>query len=87
MTPAYPGKLFVYFTIARFLSYMRFRYCDRLVRMSKRAWIWLWLSLVLAFPISISQAASPAPKLPASMSDGIKFDLMSLSGMVEIPRL
>jgi hypothetical protein len=49
--------------------------------MSKPAWMWLWLSLVLAFPISISQAASPAPKLPASMSDGIKIDSIRLESL------
>jgi hypothetical protein len=49
--------------------------------MSKRAWRWLWLSLVLAVPISISQAASPAPKLPASMSDGIKIDSIRLESL------
>ena len=70
----HPGKLFMYSTTARSLSYTGFRNCARVVSMSKRDWRWLWLSLVLAVPISISQAASPAPKLPASMSNGIKID-------------
>ncbi len=63
------------------VSYTGFRNCARLVSMSKRPWRWLCLSVVLAIPISISQAASPAPKLPAFMSDGIKPDRIRLESL------
>jgi hypothetical protein len=79
--PPYPGKIFVYFTAARSLTYTGFRNCARLVSMSKRAWRWLWLSLALAVPLSISQAAGPAPKLPACMSHAIKIDSSRLESL------
>jgi hypothetical protein len=77
----YPGKLFIYFTTAGSLSYTGFRNCARVVSMSKRDWKWLWFSLLLAVPISISQAASPAPEIPAFMSDGIKTDPIRLKSL------